>query len=201
MADNQNRYNLPMSSVNEKGLEYLTETLKKNTNSKFVVGIARVNPKGTIYIGTSQSGKLFVSVPVVGDYADKTAKYAGLSEDEDGAGLFYTLMLGGKLAERVAKLVRNGSIRAGSEFLYTGTTSIRVNNASGRQFKNSQVSCSTFDVSRWGKKDAAAIAVRDNVGNAAPVPKAAQAPAAQPSYAAPTSLDLMSVDDEGDLPF
>lgn len=201
MADNQSRFNLSMSSINDKGLEYLTDALKKNANSRFVVGVARVNPKGTIYIGTNQSGKLFVSIPAVGDYADKAAKYAGLSDEDDGTGLFYSLMLGGKLAERVAKLVRNGSIRAGSEFVYSGTSMIRVNNTSGRQFKNAQVSCATFDVSRWGKKDAASIAVRDNVGATSTPKAAAAAPAVQPGYAAPTSLDLMSVDDEGDLPF
>ena len=87
---NNTRFNMPMSSIDSKGLQYLSDRLSKNPNSRFVCAIARLNPKGTAYIGMNKSGKEFVTIPVVADYADKAAHYAGLSDKEDGAGLFYT---------------------------------------------------------------------------------------------------------------
>ena len=86
---NNTRFNMPMSSIDSKGLQYLSDRLSKNPNSRFVCAIARLNPKGTAYIGMNKSGKEFVTIPVVADYADKAAHYAGLSDKEDGAGLFY----------------------------------------------------------------------------------------------------------------
>ena len=73
---NNTRFNMPMSSIDSKGLQYLSDRLNKNPNSRFVCAIARLNPKGTAYIGMNKSGKEFVTIPVVADYADKAAHYA-----------------------------------------------------------------------------------------------------------------------------
>lgn len=65
---NNTRFNMPMSSIDSKGLQYLSDRLSKNPNSRFVCAIARLNPKGTAYIGMNKSGKEFVTIPVVADY-------------------------------------------------------------------------------------------------------------------------------------
>ena len=205
--NNNNRFNMPMSSVDAKGFQYLSDRLSKNPNSRFVCAIARLNPKGTAFIGTNKSGKKFVTIPVVADYADKAAHYAGLSDKEDGAGLFYTLMISGSAATRYANMLRKGMLRSGTELLLTGLSEIReTTGRDGKTYRNPTVYVSTLDISRWGKKENASIALRDNVGGgaapAAPAAPSYAAPAAQPAYQAPSMSDDMELlDDNDDLPF
>lgn len=205
--NNNNRFNMPMSSVDAKGFQYLSDRLGKNPNSRFVCAIARLNPKGTAFIGTNKSGKEFVTIPVVADYADKAAHYAGLSDKEDGAGLFYTLMISGSAATRYANMLRKGMLRSGTELLLTGLSEIReTTGRDGKTYRNPTVYVSTLDISRWGKKENASIALRDNVGGgtapAAPAAPSYAAPAAQPAYQAPSMSDDMELlDDNDDLPF
>ena len=46
---NNTRFNMPMSSIDSKGLQYLSDRLSKNPNSRFVCAIARLNPKYGLY--------------------------------------------------------------------------------------------------------------------------------------------------------
>ena len=172
---NNTRFNMPMSSIDSKGLQYLSDRLSKNPNSRFVCAIARLNPKGTAYIGMNKSGKEFVTIPVVADYADKAAHYAGLSDKEDGAGLFYTLMISGSAATRYANMLRKGMLRSGTELILTGLSEIReTTGRDGKTYRNPTVYVSTLDISRWAKKENTPIALRDNVGGgAAPAASAA----------------------------
>ena len=218
---NNTRFNMPMSSIDSKGLQYLSDRLSKNPNSRFVCAIARLNPKGTAYIGMNKSGKEFVTIPVVADYADKAAHYAGLSDKEDGAGLFYTLMISGSAATRYANMLRKGMLRSGTELILTGLSEIReTTGRDGKTYRNPTVYVSTLDISRWAKKENTPIALRDNVGGgaapAATKPAAVKAktekktepreekPAAapQPAFQAPSMNDDMELlEDSDDLPF
>lgn len=204
---NNTRFNMPMSSIDSKGLQYLSDRLSKNPNSRFVCAIARLNPKGTAYIGMNKSGKEFVTIPVVADYADKAAHYAGLSDKEDGTGLFYTLMISGSAATRYANMLRKGMLRSGTELILTGLSEIReTTGRDGKTYRNPTVYVSTLDISRWAKKENTPIALRDNVGGGA-VPAASATPshaaaAPQPAFQAPSMNDDMELlEDSDDLPF
>ena len=53
---NNTRFNMPMSSIDSKGLQYLSDRLSKNPNSRFVCAIARLNPKGLYWHEQERQG-------------------------------------------------------------------------------------------------------------------------------------------------
>lgn len=196
-----NRNNLPMSSVNLKSVEFMAQRMAKNQDSMFAVFKARINGKAQAYIGKSQNGKDYINIPVVADYFDGAAKYAGLTAREDGAGLFFTVSLNNRLAERTIALVQQGKLRSGATVIVSGLTSMRPSE-DGR-YENGVVYAATFDIDFWGKRENPSLTIR----GAAPAPASAPKPTAAPKNA-PTSVasgysneDFAAIDDDEDLPF
>lgn len=192
MNETNTRNNLTMSSIDAKGLEFLNSRLQKNPNAKFVILTARINATKEAYIGTGANGKQYINIPVVADYMDKAAKYAGLSSKEDGQGLFFNVSAGGKLGERLINLVNSGKLRAGATVVVSGTTDMRTS-ADGK-YENAMVYAASFDVSFWGKKENKALAVKNAAGTAASAPAA-------PAQTAYPAADFSLIDDDEDLPF